>query len=493
MRDLTINKILHYKSKNRINKKFGYPADNIREKGKFCKLNKTSKNLISKNESFKSIICDTYKNYQIIDSSKNKNKKNNNNLIINNSVYNTCKKKKTFRTNFISPKLEQLQILSELNISFPQKQKEKLNINNNKLLNTDNNSSKKNKISLKINKNIIKNPKKINFINFRIKILNSLNKREKKNKLYKLFRFEKIIKIIFSYCETDIDILNKICLISKEIYMKIKPFIYKKISSIIKECNSSVYMKNKIKEYLMKNNSSLVKLPHSVLYIKYNDLLFENNKYDIEIKKDLTRTFPNNVLFNYGNIYYNKLYHILVAYSNLNKTIGYVQGINYIAAHIIYIFENEIDELIFLDALINKFKLDKILENNLNKEFYEKITRNINLFIINQIPKLDKFLKDINLNIEFFTSSWILTLFSDSTNTDFLIIILDYMIIFGWKFVKYFIANILLMFENDILNSNQRNITHLKKSILRNEKFKNNFDKIIKDTERMMINDINII
>ena len=49
------------------------------------------------------------------------------------------------------------------------------------------------------------------------------------------------------------------------------------------------------------------------------------------------------------------------------------------------------------------------------------------------------------------------------------------------------------MFENDILNSNQRNITHLKKSILRNEKFKNNFDKIIKDTERMMINDINII
>ena len=133
------------------------------------------------------------------------------------------------------------------------------------------------------------------------------------------------------------------------------------------------------------------------------------------------------------------------------------------------------------------------MENNLNKEFYEKITRNINLFIINQIPNLDKFLKDINLNIEFFTSSWILTLFSDSTNTDFLIIIWDYMIIFGWKFVKYFITNILLMFENDILNSNQRNITHLKKSILRNEKFKNNFDKIIKDTERMMINDINII
>ena len=30
------------------------------------------------------------------------------------------------------------------------------------------------------------------------------------------------------------------------------------------------------------------------------------------------------------------------------------------------------DELIFLDALINKLNLDKILDNNLNNEFYEK-------------------------------------------------------------------------------------------------------------------------
>ena len=151
------------------------------------------------------------------------------------------------------------------------------------------------------------------------------------------------------------------------------------------------------------------------------------------------------------------------------------------------------DGLIFLDALINKLNLDKILDNNLNNEFYEKIFRNINSFILKQMPKLDKFLSDIKLNIEFFTTNWILTLFGDSIDNEFLVIIWDYMIIFGWKFIKYFILNILLKSENDILNSTENNLTFIKKNLLRNEKFRNNFDKIVKDTEQRMINDDNII
>ena len=67
------------------------------------------------------------------------------------------------------------------------------------------------------------------------------------------------------------------------------------------------------------------------------------------------------------------------------------------------------------------------------------------------------------------------------------------MIIFGWKFIKYFILNILLKSENDILNSTENNLTFLKKNLLRNVKFRNNFQELLKDTEQMMINDDNII
>ena len=106
---------------------------------------------------------------------------------------------------------------------------------------------------------------------------------------------------------------------------------------------------------------------------------------------------------------------------------------------------------------------------------------------------MDTFLSDIKLNIEFFTTNWILTLFSDSMDIEFLVIVWDYMVIFGWKFIKYFILNILLKSENDILNSSQCNLTHAKKNLLKNDKFKNNFHKILKDTEQLMISDDNLI
>ena len=47
--------------------------------------------------------------------------------------------------------------------------------------------------------------------------------------------------------------------------------------------------------HLMKNNSALFKFSPSILHIKYSDLLLESNKYNKEIKKDLTRTFPDNI------------------------------------------------------------------------------------------------------------------------------------------------------------------------------------------------------
>ena len=487
-----INKIFHFNIKTEINNNTFDSLD------KNYEINTNTLN-IWKKESFKTINNNKNakcKRSKII--KKCKYIKIENKTLTNKLTNNINKKKNLIkRKNFGIIKLKTYNTLKEIKSSFFKIQK-KISNNNcikkqNSTLNQENDTFKKNKHQLK-NKDMNDERNKIKYINLNEKIqkLITSNKMEMKNELNGLVGCDNFIQIIFSFCENDINLLNKISIISKDIYKKIKPLIYKKISTMINKYNSNNDTKNKIKKYLMKN-SSLFKLPSSVLHIRYNDLLFESNKYDNEIKKDLTRTFPDNILFKYGNIYYNKLYHVLTAYSNYNKNIGYVQGINYIAAHILYIFENEIDELIFLDALIGKLNLDKILDNNLNNEFYEKIFSNINSFILKQMPKLDKFLSDMKLNIDFFTTNWILTLFGDSMNTEFLITIWDYMIIFGWKFIKHFILNILLKSENDILNATEENLTYTKKNLLRSEKFKNNFRKILKDTEQMMIDDNNII
>ncbi len=141
-------------------------------------------------------------------------------------------------------------------------------------INKELDSSEKDKHQMK-NKDIKFGRNKIKYLRSGMKIenLKTLNKKEMKNKLNEILGYNNLIKIIFSFCEGDINLLNKISIISKDIYKKIKPFIYKKISSMIYKYNSNIDTKNNIKKYIMKHRS-LFKLSSSLLYIRYNDFLF---------------------------------------------------------------------------------------------------------------------------------------------------------------------------------------------------------------------------
>ena len=503
-RDSIINKVLHFKTEcngifNQIKN------DNNNNANNNSNLNEIqgNKKLKEKKESINSIINnENDKNNKEINIEENGDIKNIENIIKNNLDYNLNKRKFIMRKNddnYLYQKLQKYNTHSTLNNdlilktkidSIIQKEKDESSINIKKDSSIPDNIDKQN--SLTLNRDLMFTKKRFKSISL------NLNKQPKKpqhlinnkNILYEIIESNKILQILYSFCEFDNNLLNKFCLLSKNIYKKIKPLIYQRISSIIFKYNENNNTKNKIKKYLMKNNSSLMKLSSTILHKKYTDLIFENNnKYDVDIRKDLTRTFPDNILFKYGNTYYNKLYHILTAYSNFNKNIGYIQGLNFLAANIIYFFEDEIDEFVFLDAIIHKFDFNKILDKNLNNNFFVKKLEKINLLLMKKLPKLNKFLSNIKLNFDFFITNWILTLFSDSIDTEYLTIIWDFMGIFGWKFFEYFVLNVFILCENSILNSTQNNLTYIKKNIFRNENFKKNFNNLIKDTVHSLIND----
>ena len=293
-----------------------------------------------------------------------------------------------------------------------------------------------------------------------------------------------LIEKIINYL--DYESLNNICLINKNYYNIFKPVIYQKIYQKISKLNkkyAKVY-NTKIKKSIL-NISQLSEMSEMLLQKKYMDFLYENNsKYDIEIKKDLTRTLPENSSFKYGNKNYNKLYHILTAYSNYNKSIGYAQGLNFIAAKCIYVFENEIEVFIFFDAIIQKFDLVSLLgiNNNLKVKLKE-----INVFLKKYTPKINAYLENFCLNYDFFTANWMLTLFSNSMENDFLFYLWDYMIVFGWKFFKCFVVAVIKTYENDILKQSQSKLTFFMKNILRDNKFKENFENIISLSLEYMI------
>jgi len=286
-------------------------------------------------------------------------------------------------------------------------------------------------------------------------------------------------EIIFEFF--DISMLNTFTLLNKKYYNSLKFIINNKIKAKIlnfyKE-NENKYC-NKIKLSLMKF-SSLSKISPLILHKKYIDLLLEkNNIYDKEIQKDLTRTFPNNSTFKYGNSNYNKLYHLLTVYSLYNPKIGYAQGINFLVAHIIVLFEKEEDAFVFLDALLQKFKFEKLLgvENKLQNKL-----NNIGMYFKKYCPEIQNYLNSMNLSHEFFTTNWMITLFSNAMDNKYLFIVWDFLIIYGWKFFIYFAVSILNIYKDNILEEEQDKLTFFMKNLLKNDKFEQKFQNIIDQT-----------
>ena len=294
--------------------------------------------------------------------------------------------------------------------------------------------------------------------------------------LLSLLKEKKICNEIINFCCSKS--LNKLSLINKQYYKYIKPYIYEKIKLKIKkihrECKN---FNNNIKKSMLQY-SHLSTLSSTILKKKYIDLLNEiNEKSDIEIKKDILRTSPNNNSFQYGNENYNKLYHILLAYSNYNKNIGYAQGLNFLALKCVIIYKNEIKAFIFLDALIRKFNLENLLgikNNKLNQKIGE-----IEYTLNKWCPEVNQHLQKIFLNYDFFVCKWMMTLFSNDMNIKYLFHLWDYMIIFGWKFFKGFVIAVIKCNEGIILKSTLDTITSIMNDILKTKEFENNFNNII--------------
>ena len=468
-----INKVFHFKpGSNEI-------FNNFDNRNNINKMNYTNKYQTSK--SIKKNSCNTIinRNYSNNVANNNLNIKNIEVIIKNNIHYNNLN---PIRNIYNENQLKKC--YTDVHIDNNKKTEEdEDNIKNQKYFPSENRNN-----SIKINKTKINNNKKRNIIMHKIV---KYSKNNFKKHFFKIFQCPEFIEYLFYFC--DIHLLNKICLLSKQLYIYMKPIIY----SVIKR---KIYIPNKvqknlkIKRYLMQKYSTLSKLSPALMKKKYTDLKFENNHiYDVEIKKDLTRTFPDNILFKYGNNYYNKLYHVLTAFSNYNKNIGYAQGLNFVAAHIIFFFEDEIDEFIFLDALILKFELETFISITTSNKFFIKKLEDITKYIKQKLPKINNYLKEMKLNYEFFTTNWILTLFSNSMETKNLSYIWDFMIIFGWKFFRCFVASVLMDFENEILNAKQNNITSIMKNMLKNKKFNNNFQTIINKTIKMLVEEKDII
>lgn len=251
----------------------------------------------------------------------------------------------------------------------------------------------------------------------------------------------------------------------------------KKILRSIYPSFSSPHLKNK----------SLKEI--SELYNIYSTINFPNEFTDIIIK-DLTRTFPKDPSFLKGNVKYKKLLRILTAFSNSNKEIGYAQGLNYICASAMFFFQKDEEIFLFLDAFVNKFKLNEFMRVDDNT-----LLKKVNIvakILEKHCSVVVKHLKEKFLNHEFFSAGWIITLFSNQMEKHCLKKVWAFMIIFGWKFFYCLIIEVLNRQQDKILSFNETNLCNKMKELVKEEEFVKNFNEIIQNTLNFMRKNIAI-
>ena len=108
--------------------------------------------------------------------------------------------------------------------------------------------------------------------------------------------------------------------------------------------------------------------------------------------------------------------------------------------------------------------------------------KNYSNIISKYIPDMNKHLEKRLLTHEFFSTGWILTLFSNAMNGKNLIITWSFMIVFGWKFFYCFVIQILKFYKEDIFKTNENNLSKKMKKLLKEERFSKDIIKIINNT-----------
>ncbi|ORX58551.1 RabGAP/TBC [Piromyces finnis] len=128
------------------------------------------------------------------------------------------------------------------------------------------------------------------------------------------------------------------------------------------------------------------------------------------ILKDITRCYPDHIMFNDKNYYgQNNLYNVLKAYSRYNPSIGYCQGMGFLAGILLMFIPAE-DAFWLLVSTIKNYGISGYYSQNLDKlksdnEIFSKILKQ-------KLPHLYNHLVDLEIDTILFTTEWFLCLFS---------------------------------------------------------------------------------
>jgi len=168
-------------------------------------------------------------------------------------------------------------------------------------------------------------------------------------------------------------------------------------------------------------------------------------------KKDIARTFPGNKYFTEETGALKSLERVLNAFANYEPGIGYVQGMNFIAASLLY-HADEYISFWLLTLIFEKFEMRDIYLPKLPG--LSKHCQIIDILMLNYIPDLYAHLCKFEIKVEMFCAEWIFALFSSVVPVERIGMFYDNMLTQGWPFFYKLILAFLMQFKRQILTEN---------------------------------------
>ena len=170
-----------------------------------------------------------------------------------------------------------------------------------------------------------------------------------------------------------------------------------------------------------------------------------------------------------------QLKNILKTFAHYKPSIGYCQGMNYIAGTLLYVIKDQ--ELTFraLVSLIENFKMGSLFNYKLKK--LKKLFFVFDRLISVCLPRLNKTFSDTWIFSDNYSSGWFIALFGGifMTRFDVLLQIWDLFLLYGWKGLFKVCIGIMSRYESQLINQSLEHILSVLSSISTTDIFNSSF------------------
>ena len=189
-----------------------------------------------------------------------------------------------------------------------------------------------------------------------------------------------------------------------------------------------------------------------------------------------------------------KIGNILKSISFIHSELNYCQGMNYIAAFLLNITNNEEESFYLFLSILIQTEYGKLFEKDLEKlkKYFYVFERVVCICL----PELYMHFKERNIDVSYFISPWLITLFTnnyinikDRNNPIILLKVFDLFIFSGWKSIIKIGITLLKNYESKLMSLGQEDLLKYLISGICNSNFFQNefFDNLVQNIENFKI------